>query len=140
MLVMERKREIAILKSLGSSNAEVSLSFLAAGFAAGAGGVLTGIPLGLLAAVNINRIISWMEHAVNAAQIMFSTLITGGGSDLAQIHLLDPAYYLQNIPVTIPFTELLVIATGTLALSLLAATIPAVRAGKEKPIDTLRKM
>lgn len=140
MLVMERKKEIAILKSLGSTKAEVSLSFLVAGFAAGSGGVLVGIPLGLLAAVNINRIIAWMEKTVNVLQLMLNTLLTGEATVASEIHLLDPAYYLQNIPVTIPCTELLVIAVGTLLLSLLASTVPAIRAGREKPIDTLRKM
>ena len=140
MLVMERKKEIAILKSLGSTKAEVSLSFLVAGFAAGSGGVLVGIPLGLLSAVNINRIIAWMEKTVNALQLMLNTLLTGEATVASEIHLLDPAYYLQNIPVTIPCTELLVIAVGTLLLSLLASTVPAIRAGREKPIDTLRKM
>ena len=140
MLVMERKKEIAILKSLGSTKAEVSLSFLVAGFAAGSGGVLVGVPLGLLSAVNINRIIAWMEKTVNALQLMLNTLLTGEATVASEIHLLDPAYYLQNIPVTIPCTELLVIAVGTLLLSLLASTVPAIRAGREKPIDTLRKM
>ena len=80
------------------------------------------------------------KKTVNALQLMLNTLLTGEATVASEIHLLDPAYYLQNIPVTIPCTELLVIAVGTLLLSLLASTVPAIRAGREKPIDTLRKM
>ncbi len=140
MLVMERRKEIAILKSLGASSGEISLSFLLTGFASGIGGVLIGLPLGLLASVNINPIISFMEKTVNAANRIRISLLTGSSASALDIKILDPAYYLQDIPVTIPFMELSLIVVGTLILSLLASSIPALRAGREKPIDTLRKM
>ena len=139
MLVMERKREIAILKSVGATPSGITTTFLLTGFATGAGGVLVGLPLGLLASVNINAIIRFMEKCVNfIAKCIF--ILKNSGGTFSEIHLLDPGYYLQEIPVSIPFGELTVIVLGTLFLSFAVSAIPAIRAGREKPLDTLRKM
>lgn len=140
MIVMERRKEIAILKSTGASSSGIAASFLLTGFAAGLGGIITGIPLGLLASVNINRIINFMERVVNLFAKFGYMLFSSDTDTFVEIHLLDPAYYLQDIPVNVPFGELMVIAVGTLVLSLLVSAIPAIKAGKEKPLETLRKM
>ena len=140
MIVMERRKEIAILKSVGADSSGITASFLLIGIVSGAGGVLTGIPVGLLAGVNINRIISFMEKVVNLFLKFAYVLANGNQGGFTSVHLLDPAYYLQEIPVIIPFGELLVITLGTLILSLIVSAIPAIKAGKEKPLDTLRKM
>ncbi len=140
MLVMERRKEIAILKSLGGSSEGITFSFLVTGLVTGAFGVLIGIPSGLLCAVNFNRIINFTEKTVNVCA-KFMYLLRGDTSGTAaQIHLLDPAYYLQNVPVSIPAGQLALIGCGTLVLSLIVSSIPAIRAGREKPIDTLRKV
>lgn len=140
MVVMERRREIAILKSMGASEEGIKMSFVLVGFAAGAGGTLIGIPLGLLAAVNINPLINIMEKMVNICA-KFVYLISRGELDsFSSVKLLDPAYYLQDIPVSVPFGHLLLITAGTLVLSLVVSIIPAAKAGREKPLDTLRKM
>ncbi|MCR5723865.1 MAG: FtsX-like permease family protein [Treponema sp.] len=140
MLVMERRREIAILKSLGASNGGITISFLVTGMVAGGIGVLTGLPLGLLCAVNINKIISFIEKVVNLFARFVYLLRTGGGGDFTAVHLLDPAFYLQNIPLSLPLTQLVIISVGTLVLSLAVSALPAIKAGREKPIDTLRKL
>ena len=57
----------------------------------------------------------------------------------SSFHLLDPAYYLQDITVEIPWTEIIFIMFGTLILSVLVSIVPAIRAGREKIVDTLRK-
>ena len=139
MIVMERKKEISILKSLGASSEGVTTSFMIVGFACGLGGVIIGIPLGLLAAVNINEIIRIMERFINFF-IKLGYLLVGSGDDFHQVKLLNPSYYLQSIPVDIPFTELFLIGAMTLVLSLLVSSIPAIKAGNGKPIETLRKM
>ena len=140
MIVMERRKEIAILKSVGADSSGITVSFLLIGMVSGAGGVLLGIPLGLLAGVNINRIISFMEKIVNIFLKFIYILGNGGEGSFSSVHILDPAYYLQEIPVIIPFGGLLVITLGTLLLSLIVSAIPSIKAGKEKPLDTLRKM
>ena len=139
MLVMERRKEIAILKSLGASPSGITLSFLITGMACGSGGVLLGLPVGLLASVNANQIVQFVEKIVN----MFAKagyLLKGlPASEITAIKLMDPAYYLQEIPVDLPFAQILLIAAATILLSLIVSVIPAVKAGKEKPLDILRK-
>ena len=140
MLVMERRREIAILKSLGAGAGGITLSFLVTGLVTGLLGVLVGLPLGLVGAVNINKIIAFIEKVVNLFAKFVYLIRHGSGGDFAQIRLLDPAFYLQHIPLSIPLPQLALIVVGTLVLSLVVSAAPAVRAGREKPIDTLRKL
>jgi lipoprotein-releasing system permease protein len=126
MLVMERKKEIAILKSLGGTKNGIALSFIITGGVIGFFGVLFGLPLGLIASVHFSQIMNAIEKVVN----LFAN----------DVHLLDPQFYLQNIPLVIPVAQVALIALGTIVLSLLVSVIPALRAGKEKPIETLRKI
>mgnify|MGYP002626737051 CR=1 FL=1 len=140
MAVMERKREIAILKSMGASPGGISFAFLLTGAACAGGGILFGLPTGILCAVNINQILQFIEKTINVfAKSVY--LISNSKSKIAfsAIHLLDPAYYLQDIPISLPFKELFLIVWGTLLLSLAVSVIPSVKAGREKPLDTLRK-
>ncbi len=133
MLVMERRREIAILKSIGASNSGITGSFILIGFAIGLGGVLVGIPIGLIISVNINGLISGLETLVNFFR-QFGYQVMNKGN-FSAIHILDPAYYLESIPVSIPVKELLIIIFVTLVLCLLVSIIPAVKAGQEKPLS-----
>jgi len=144
MLVMERRKEIAILKSTGASPSGITFAFLLAGFFTGLGGVLAGIPAGIFCAIHINTLFYWMERAINAGNSLIFILTHGSGSGTASagpavIRLLDPAYYLESIPVRLHYREILLIAAGTLVLSVLVSVLPALRAGQEKPLDTLRK-
>ena len=139
MLVMERRKEIAILKSLGASPSGITLSFLITGMACGSGGVLLGLPVGLLASVNANQIVQFVEKIVNMFAKAGYLLKGVPASEITAINLMDPAYYLQEIPVDLPFAQILLIAAATILLSLIVSVIPAVKAGKEKPLDILRK-
>ncbi len=139
MLVMERRKEIAILKSLGASPSGITLSFLITGMACGSGGVLLGLPVGLLASVNANQIVQFVEKIVNMFAKAGYLLKGVPASEITAIKLMDPAYYLQEIPVDLPFAQILLIAGATILLSLIVSVIPAVKAGKEKPLDILRK-
>lgn len=136
MIVLERKSEIAILKSMGQTSGGIVLSFLIAGFFAGLAGVAFGIPCGLLCSVFVNEIISLIEWVVNLFSYAKSFVTSSSPSSF---HLLDPAYYLQDISVEIPWAEIICIMIGTLVLSVLVSIVPAVRAGREKIVDTLRK-
>lgn len=137
MIVMERKREIALLKCVGASSGGISFAFVLTGFLIGVMGVLIGIPLGLVCAVNINSIINGIENVVNFFENFAATVFSYSRD--GEFYLLNPAYYLQNIPIRIPFLQISGIAFGTLALSTLSAVIPSIKAGREKPCDTLRK-
>lgn len=138
MLVLERRREIAILKSLGASSKGISLSFLLTGLAAGTGGILMGIPAGLFFSVNINSIIHITEKTVNFLWKCLYFLLNNGIIGFNEIHLLDEEYYLKVIPVDIPFGDLFLIGAATLLLSVAVSVIPARKAGGERPLDTLR--
>ncbi|WP_428768875.1 FtsX-like permease family protein [Treponema sp. HNW] len=137
MVVMERKREIAVLKSMGASSSGIGAAFLTVGILTGACGLAIGLPLGLAAAVKCNEIIGFGENAVNF--ILKLWYLIREGNLYSPVHLLDPAYYLQRVPVHIAFTEIFVIAAGTLLLSAAVSVFPALRAGKERPLDILRK-
>ena len=65
MLVMERQKEIAILKSLGATPNGITLSFLISGVSCGIGGILIGLPLGLIFSFFSNQIISFIDNSVN---------------------------------------------------------------------------
>ena len=130
MLVMERQKEIAILKSIGAKPRGITLAFLLAAMACGAGGLILGLPVGIILTVFSNQIVHALESLVN----FFSTL--GGGGE---VHLMDPAYYLSEIPVEIPGKQIILIAVAVLLLSVIVSYLPSRKAGREKPLDILRK-
>ena len=140
MLVMERKKEIAILKSLGGTAGGIALSFIITGTVTGFLGVLFGLPLGLFASVNFSTIMGMIEKFVNLFAKFLFLIRNGNFSNFTEVHLLDPQFYLQNIPLVIPVPQVVLIGVGTIVLSLLVSVIPAFKAGREKPIETLRKI
>ena len=136
MLVMEKRKDIAILKSLGASNSGIGFSFVITGGVAGFIGTIIGVSLGILLSLNINSIITFIEKIINT----FTKLLyyIRDGKNYVPISLLDPAYYLETIPVTIPWKEVGIIALGTIVLSILVSIIPASKAAKEKPLNIIR--
>ncbi len=139
MLVMERRREIAILKSIGGTSRGITVSFLITGIVCGFCGILMGLPVGLLLSVNANELISFIEKIVNFFLRIAYAFSSGSADGFSQVHLLDPAFYLTTIPISIPFAELFTVCVSVLFLSLIVSVIPAVKAGKEKPLDIFRK-
>ncbi|MBO7175492.1 MAG: ABC transporter permease [Spirochaetaceae bacterium] len=152
MLAMERRREIAILKSVGATSEGIITAFLLTGFCAGGAGVVLGIPLGILCAVNVNQILAGIEKLLNIfvhfwynLSSMFLAFLENflskdfARSEFVPVQLLDPAFYLEEIPVILPWTGIFIIAAGTLVLSVVVSALPSIKAGKEKPLDTLRK-
>lgn len=130
MVVMERKKEIAILKSTGASSSGIALSFVMTGLFTGLSGILIGIPAGLLISVFINPLINAVEHIVN----FFLGLFNAG-----HIKFLDPAFYLQQIPVVIPWNEICLIAVSVIVLSIVMSVLPSIRAGKSNITEVLSK-
>jgi len=139
MLVMERKKEIAILKSIGATPKGITLSFLLTGLACGVGGLGIGLPIGIIIALNATALVTGLEKIVNwFAKIGY--IFKGIPLDqVSEIKLMDPAYYIQKLSFDLPVKQIIFIVVGTLLLSVLVSIIPAVKAGKEKPLDILRK-
>lgn len=130
MLVMERRREIAVLKSVGAKNSGISFSFTLAGTVAGFLGVCIGLPVGILLSLKSNEIVLGIEKMINFfARLWYG--VRGLSSSFENIKLMDPAYYMSTIPVTVPVKEILIMAAVTVLLSMLVSLVPSIKAGKE---------
>jgi lipoprotein-releasing system permease protein len=130
MLVIERQRDIAVLKSIGTSAAETRRIFLWCSLLAGLSGAVPGLALGLVIGCNINGIIRGIEAALS----LVSALLRGGA-----VKILDPGFYLQEIPVIIDWKAAALIGCMTVFCSVASSVLCASRAGKSRPLDLLRK-
>ncbi len=120
MIVVEKTRDIGVLKSLGASSRGVMTIFLTYGFSLGIVGSGVGILIGLLFVVYINTIAAGLEW------------VTGRP-------VFDPTvYYFQQIPTVIePFTVGW-IALGSVCVAIVASVLPALRAARLHPVEALR--
>lgn len=130
MLVLERQRDIAILKVCGTSTYGVTNIFLWGSFLTGLVGSIIGITFGLLIGININFLIRSLEKTLT----FFSGIFNG-----SEVRILDPGFYLETIPIIIDWNTVLMIGVFTILCSVTASWIPACRAGKLKPMDLIRK-
>jgi len=130
MLVLERHRDIAILKISGANVTGVTQIFLIGSFLTGIAGSIIGITLGLLIGSGINVIIRSLEKFLS----FFSGLFNG-----AEVKILDPGFYLATIPITIDWKMVFLIGLFACFCSVLASCIPAIRAGRLKPMELIRK-
>lgn len=129
LLVIEKREEVAVMKSFGASPRQIRSIFRRAGLVAGVIGTCAGIFIGLIISVGINEIVFIIESVIN----FFSG--TGGVNQ----DLVDPSYYLEEIPVVIRWGEVGLAALFSVAVSVLAALLPARSAAKIKPLEVLRK-
>ena len=136
MLVMERKHEIAILKANGASPQFITMCFLSAGLITSFLGLVIGMPIGILISIHVNTLLSALEKIINYFYYYASFLFE---NTYSEIHLLDPSYYLETIPISLNFYELYFIAIITLLLSVVVSLVPSIRAGREKPLTIMRK-
>jgi lipoprotein-releasing system permease protein len=130
MLVIERQRDIAVLKVAGAGVRGVTAVFLWGSLLTGLVGAAAGISLGLLIGSFINPLIRSLEWVLS----FFSVLFHGG-----EVMLLDPGFYLETIPIVIDWFAVFLIGCFTVLCSIIASWIPARRAGKLKPMELLRK-
>jgi lipoprotein-releasing system permease protein len=111
MLVMEKVREIAILKSMGASSTSVSLIFQVVGIAIGGAGTLIGVAMGLMICHLVSR---YGYH-------------------------LDPRVYLiDRLPIEVRPLEVLLVAGVAMAISAFATLVPSRTAAALHPVDGLR--
>jgi lipoprotein-releasing system permease protein len=142
MVVMEKIQEIGILKSIGSSPGMISSAFLITGFLTGVMGTILGLTSGLLVAININFLIKKIEVVLSLLTqfVNYLTKPLMNWEFASSVKLLDPAYYLENIPIRLEWFEIFIIAFSTIFLSTIASFIPARRAGRIRPLDVMRKV
>jgi lipoprotein-releasing system permease protein len=130
MLVIDRRRDIAVLKTGGAGPRFIRGIFLRGAFLTGLAGSAAGIGAGLAIGGAINPIIRGLEKALSFA----------GSPWGAEVTILDPGYYLETIPVVIDGGMIALIGLFTLLCSCLASYIPARRAGKLRPLEILRRV
>lgn len=118
--VMQKTREIGILKSLGASRPQVITLFLAQSSAVGLSGVLLGVGLGCLAVHYRNGFLHLMRK------------LTGRELFPAAI------YNFSDLPAAIVPGDLMVICGVSLVMCLLAGFVPAWIAASMKPVEALR--
>lgn len=111
MMVTEKIKEIAILKSMGSTSARIGWVFAIAGGAVGAIGTTCGITVGLI-----------------------TCKVVGGYG-----YRLDPKVYLiDRLPISVHAGEVVLVAGITMALSLAATLLATLKAAGLRPVEGLR--
>jgi lipoprotein-releasing system permease protein len=120
MLVKDKGRDIAILRTMGATRGAIMRVFMLTGSAIGVSGTVAGVVIGVLVCRNITEI----QHLVDN--------ITGG-------QVWDPTVrFLSDIPAQMDPTETVSVVGMALALSFLATLIPAWRAARLDPVEALR--
>lgn len=120
MIVVEKTRDIGILKSLGASSRGVMSIFLSYGLALGLVGSAAGVTIGLVFVRYINEI----EDALSWAT----------GREVFDRDI----YYFSTIPTHVNPMMVFWVALGAMAIAVLASILPARRASKLHPVRALR--
>jgi lipoprotein-releasing system permease protein len=120
MIVVEKTRDIGILKALGASNGGVMNIFLGYGVLLGLVGSGLGTMLGLTLTYHINHIEKWLSHYT--------------GQDIFPRDI----YYFNEIPTCIQYDTVLLVNLGALIIAVLFSVLPALRAAMLHPVRALR--
>jgi lipoprotein-releasing system permease protein len=120
MLVKDKSRDIAILRTMGATRGSVLRIFFLAGASVGVIGTVLGFGLGVLFTSNIESIRQWLQG------------LTGKT-------LFDPTiYFLSTMPSKVEPTEVVSVVLMALGLSFLATIYPSWRAARLDPVEALR--
>jgi len=120
MLVKEKTRDIAILRTIGATRGSVLRVFLIVGLSIGVAGTVIGFILGTVISLNIEA-------------------IRQGISRLLDTELFSPElYFLSQLPADMDSVETAIVVAMALALSLLATIYPAWKAARTDPVVALK--
>lgn len=120
MLVRDKARGIAILRTMGATRGAILRIFFMTGSSVGIIGTVLGASLGIAFAANIETIRQWIQ--------------TLSGATLFDAEI----YFLSQLPAKIDPVEVIVTIVFALVLSLLASIYPAWRAARLDPVEVLR--
>lgn len=120
MMVKDKTRDIAVLRTLGAGRGAIMRIFLMCGASVGLTGTIAGTAIGVLFCLNIQTIQGWVEA------------ITGTSVFNPEV------YYLTHLPARLNWHEVGEIVAMALVLSLLATLYPSWRAARTDPVEALR--
>ena len=120
MLVKDKSRDVAVLRTMGATRAMIMRIFFMDGAFIGIVGTTFGVVLGLLFCHNIENIRQFLQNL--SGRELFSSEI----------------YFLSQLPAKVDNMEVLLVVVITLFLSFLATIYPAYRASKFNPAEALR--
>jgi len=137
MVVMEKKKSIGILKSMGASPNSIMVIFILEGFLIGVAGTLIGVITGLATSLNLEAIVHSVEDFINAAGVRIYDIFNLGvfyNISLVPKHV----YYIDTIPTEVSAGFIVFIAIFAVFLSTVAAIFPAWHASRQNPVETIR--
>jgi len=120
MVVMEKTKEIAILKSMGATNKSIIKIFSYQGLIIGLVGTFVGCALGFTIVPNLNEIVGLIEDIFG---------FTAFPSDV---------YYLDKLPSEIQYMDSFLIVVFSIIICFIASLYPAWRASRLDPVEGLR--
>jgi lipoprotein-releasing system permease protein len=120
ILVKNKTRDIAVLRTLGATPNSIRRIFMAVGLCLGGSGLVVGVTLGVLFARNIETVRRWVQHLT--------------GTQLFP----DEIYFLNEMPSAVAPGTVALIAVMALVLVALATWYPANKASQVRPLDILR--
>ncbi len=120
MLVKDKARDVAVLRTMGATKGMMMRIFMIDGAYIGILGTAVGTGLGILFCENIETIRRFLEKL--------------SGRDLFSAEI----YFLSKLPAEINWGEVVTVAVIALLLSLLATIYPAYKAAKYDPVEALR--
>lgn len=120
MLVKDKGRDIAIMRTMGADRSSMMKIFMLTGASVGVTGTATGAILGTVFALNIESIRQWIQGITNTE--LFS----------------EEIYFLSKLPAEVDWAEVTVVVGMAVFISVLATLYPAWRAAKLDPVEALR--
>jgi lipoprotein-releasing system permease protein len=120
MVVMEKTKEIAVLKSMGATAAGIMKIFMIEGIVIGAVGTFLGLLGGLVVTANLDGIVRFVERVFG---------ITAFPRDV---------YFLDKLPHQVNTPDVVAVVIVALVISFLATLYPSWQASRLNPVEALR--
>jgi len=120
LMVNSKRRDIAVLRTMGAKASMIASIFMIKGLIIGAAGVISGGIFGCFLAVNIGEIVSWIEQIIGS-------------------YIFDPSiFFIVKIPSILVWEDIFLICFLSILLSIMASIYPAYQASKVQPAEALR--